>query len=133
MSQITENICKNKQFYKCVVENGKCVNCKKSYVKEGDMFNGKCWKCGKISLAKVNHVYYSGEIRVYCESCTTNMKLNEDLYSIYVSEDIFYDGRKEFSNDEITERLNDLVEKISSLPKEQLKTFLRDVHGTIER
>ena len=137
MSVIKESICGNKRFRSCDVSNGKCINCGTSFVKKGDLIKSKCQECNTVGKHEVTDVWRDGNFRTTCKNCLDNDKAISDLYGKFVGEWVMYENiygqDKSFNNEEMTERLNSIVDKIAILPKDQLKTFLRGVHGGIER
>lgn len=136
MSIVKESVCGNKHFRSCDVDNGKCVNCGTSYLKKGDFIKSKCQECSSLGKHKVVTIW-DGDFRTTCKNCLDNDIAISDLYGNFVGEWVMYEhleGQdKTFTNDQMTERLNSIVDKIAVLPKDQLKTFLRGVHGGIER
>lgn len=143
MSVVKESICGNKRFRSCDVVNSKCVNCGTSFVKIGDSIKCNCYECNTIGIHKVKVVWNDGTIKAICKNCLDNDESISDLYGKFVGEWVMYESvkgldgifkeDKTFTNQQMTERLNSIVDKIAILPKEQLKTFLRGVHGSVER
>lgn len=128
MKQIlSEETCNNRHFYKCVVKDNKCVNCDKSYVKEGNIIKSECNDCGKVTNIIVDHIWRDGEYRGSCQECLDNHKAISTLYGNFVGACETEDGNA------IKELEEKSLDKIVKLPTSQLKTFLRSMNSSIER
>ena len=137
MSIIKESVCGNKHFRSCDVVNHKCKNCGTSYIKKGDWIKTKCYECNLVGIHKVNTVWNDGNFRATCKNCLDNDDSISKLYGKFVSEWVMYEHKNgediSFTNEQMTDRLNSIIDKIVILPKDQLKTFLRGIHRGIER
>lgn len=133
---VQESVCGNKQFYKCQVEDGICVNCGKSYglsLNEGDVVKGTCDECGKSGEIVVNTIYKNGDFVGDCHVCTNAREKNRQLVGDFVGESVWVASNGEMNNTNYYNNLNKLVDRVAELPKEELKVFLRRIHGVIER
>jgi len=128
MKQIlSEETCNNRHFYKCVIKDNKCVNCDRSYVKEGTIIKSECNDCGKVTNIIVEHVWHEGYYRGSCQECLDNHKAISELYGDFTGACETLDG------DAIRVMEEKSLDKIVKLPTSQLKTFLRSMNSSIER
>lgn len=134
MSQIMkETVCGNQQFRACVVENNRCVNCKKLFtelLKKGDWIEYKCWSCEKLKTIKVQYVWSNNQVEGRCQECLDMDKVISPLWEGFVN---VCETQHELDNEEITTIEEKTLDKIVKLPKEQLKEFLRRMNSSIER
>lgn len=131
---IQEKVCGNKQYIHCEVENHKCVHCGKFHnVSEGDFVDSKCEECKKSGMIKVETAYTSGDFYGYCDKCRHLNEAISDVSGKFQGEWVYYEDDHEFSTAEFNKRLDGLIDSISSLPKEQLKLFLKHIHRAVER
>ncbi len=120
-------VCGNTKFRYCDVstKTHECINCEKPFtddLKDGDHITGRCDECGQVNIEIVIHTrYVNGGVVGDCVKCTENGEAISELYSDYR-------GGYDESHDMAKE-----LEKIASLPHDQLIHFLRAIHYTVER
>lgn len=134
-------VCGNKKFRYCDVSNKtyKCVNCDKAFtdeLKNGQIITGDCDECGVQNVdIKIHTRYTDGGVLGDCLKCVTELEAITELYTDFRGEGYGYENENfnSFSNEKFVKDRNEALEKIASLPKDQLICFLRNIHGAVER
>ena len=132
MNQIMkETVCENQKFRACVVEDSKCVNCGKLFTEllnKGDWINHKCWSCRELKNIQVQYVWNGSQIEGRCKEC---LAMDKSIGKLF--QDFVWSSDSDLTNEEITRKENDSLDKIVKLPESQLKEFLRRMNSGIER
>ena len=129
--QISEHDCENRKFRKCVTEKGMCIHCGNFFTEllmKGDWIKHKCWSCRELKDIKVQYVWGKSQIEGRCKEC---LAMDKSIGKLF--QDFVWSSDSDLTNEEITKKENDALDKIVKLPESQLKEFLRRMNSGIER